>query len=58
MIGYLIVFLLGGFIGYYAGDANFRHKFNKWVATTFTKLMDSVGSDTKKKPEDKSKEIK
>jgi uncharacterized membrane protein YsdA (DUF1294 family) len=57
MIGYLIVFALGVFIGYYIGDANFRHKFNKWLSTTFTKLIDSVGSDNKKKPEDK-KEIK
>ena len=53
MLGYLIVFALGVFIGYYIGDANFRHKFNKWLSTTFTKLIDSVGSDNKKKPEEK-----
>jgi len=56
MIGYLIVFFLGAFIGYYGGSKDFRQKLNKWIGSLVHKALESQGNSDKK-PEDK-KEIK
>ena len=57
---YLVVLLIGAFLGYYAGNKEFRAKFNKGVSGLFKKAVDSIDSANKKpvvkddkKPEDK-----
>ena len=57
---YLVVLLIGAFLGYYAGNKEFREKFNKGVSGLFKKAVDSIDSgkkpvkkdDSDKKPDD------
>ena len=45
---YLVVLLIGAFLGYYAGNKEFREKFNKGVSGLFKKAVDSIDSANKK----------
>jgi hypothetical protein len=45
---YLVVLLIGAFLGYYAGNKEFRAKFNKGVSGLFKKAVDSIDSANKK----------
>jgi len=53
MIGYLIVFFLGAFLGYYGGSKDFRQKLNKWIGSLVHKALESQGSGDKKKSDAK-----
>jgi hypothetical protein len=46
---FLVGLLLGVFLGFYFGNKDFRQKLNKGVGSLFKKIVDSQGSDDKKK---------